>query len=113
MKSIIKFFKMSRSLTVYLQGAAPVGLAQMQFGCPGFPGGWFGFGGLGIFAGIISLIIWIAVIVGIVYLIKYLVSGEHYGGRENRSMEILRERYAKGEITKEEYESRKEDLRKM
>ncbi len=59
--------------------------------------------------GVGMLIFWILVIIGIIYLIKNSSCGS---GRkeEKRPLDILKERYAKGEIDKEEFESKKKDL---
>ncbi len=37
-------------------------------------------------------------------------SGYHRNSSDSRAMEILKERYARGEITREQYESMKKDL---
>lgn len=66
--------------------------------------GWFG---------LLHLLWWLLIIAGIVALVRWIFGG---GGRiapaprENRALEILRERYARGEISKEEYEERKRVL---
>jgi len=55
------------------------------------------------------VLFWVLVVIGIVLAIRWLVSQ----GKESRSdsaLEILRQRYARGEINKEEFESRKRDL---
>ncbi len=52
---------------------------------------------------------WVLLILGIVVLAKWLFGGAKPGGR--RALEILDERYARGEIGKEEYEQKKQDLR--
>lgn len=70
--------------------------------------GMFGFGFMWIF----GFIFWISVIVGVVILIKWLLGR---GGKEWRcfgggALEILKERYAKGEITKSQYEEMKKEL---
>ena len=57
--------------------------------------------------GILILIFWLLVIVGFALLIKYLWEGR--GGQES-SLEVLKKRYARGEITKEEYEEKKKDI---
>jgi len=56
---------------------------------------------------------WIAVIVVILFLIRRLAQSSSHRRREVRSdsaLEILRMRYAKGEINKEEFGQKKKDL---
>ena len=70
--------------------------------------------GMGWFWTIIMVVFWIAVIVGIIFLIKWLVISTGTGGRiarsEDSALEILKRRYARGEINKEEFEEKKKDL---
>jgi|Deesub1362A_J573_1020465.scaffolds.fasta_scaffold00032_4 putative membrane protein len=76
-------------------------------------GGMSGFGGWGIFNSIFMLAFWILIIVGIVFLIKYLVSQSGSGSQKTSDenlLEILKRRYAKGEITREEFEKMKKEL---
>lgn len=49
------------------------------------------------------------VIIGIVYLIQAVARGPKKEDKET-PIDILKKRYAKGEITKEEYDRMKEDL---
>ncbi len=74
------------------------------------------------------ILFWIAVVVGIVYLIRYLVArpgadrwrerptewGERGapgpGQGKSDALRILEERYARGEIDQEEFQRRKADL---
>jgi putative membrane protein len=75
--------------------------------------GWPGMIGFGAFGMIFGFIFFIAAIVGIVFLIIWLV--KRFGTATtditgNRSLGILKERYAKGEITKEQYENMAKDL---
>jgi putative membrane protein len=77
---------------------------------PGMMGGW----GMGWFGGIFMIIFWILILVGLVFLIKWLIQTTSSGkSRENggsRALEILRERYARGDIDKTQFESMKRDL---
>ena len=74
---------------------------------------WDGFGGMGwgwIGLGMIHMILfWVLVILGIAALVRWLRSspGSESGGR---ALEILKERYARGELTREQYEQMKRDL---
>lgn len=72
----------------------------------GMMGGWgFGLGWL------LQLLFFIVVIYLAVVLIKRLNVPPNFEKRENRSEEILKERFAKGEITEEEYKKMKEVLK--
>jgi putative membrane protein len=79
---------------------------------PGYMGGW---GGMGWFGGIFMIVFWILIIVGLVFLIKWLIQSTGHGkssagASSTRALDILRERYARGEIDKTQFESMKRDL---
>ena len=62
---------------------------------------------------IIMMVFWIAVIVGIIFLIRWIALStdrRHETSAGDSAMEILRNRYARGEINKEEFEEKKKDL---
>ena len=67
----------------------------------GYGGGWLGT--------IIMVAFWVAVIVGIVLLIRWLVVSTK-SGSEDSALEILKKRYARGEIDKKEFDQKKKDL---
>jgi putative membrane protein len=71
-------------------------------------------GGMGWFGGIFMIVFWILILVGLVFFIKWLIQstsrGQAGGGGGNRAFEILKERYARGEIDKAEFETMKLDL---
>jgi putative membrane protein len=63
---------------------------------------------------IAMVVFWIAVIVGIIFLIRWFIvstrSGSHTSVRGDSAQEILKMRYARGEINKGEFEQMKRDL---
>jgi putative membrane protein len=77
--------------------------------------GMMGWGwGMSWFGQIIMAAFWVAVIVGIVFLIRWVILSSRSGGsREgaaDSAIEILKQRYARGEIDREEFEQKKKDL---
>jgi putative membrane protein len=69
--------------------------------------GMWGAWGLGMM--LLMQLLWVLVIGGVVLGIRWLATQ----GRESRSdtaLEILRQRYARGEINKEEFDAKKRDL---
>jgi putative membrane protein len=64
--------------------------------------------GWGFFGGGMMIFFWIVVAVFAVLIVKAMNGREPE--RKDRSLDILKERYAKGEIDKEEFEVKKKDL---
>ncbi len=69
----------------------------------GWGGMWFGW------------IIWLVIIGGIVWAVVTIVNNnnrkqQNYFPREEDSLEILKKRYARGEINREQFEQMKQDL---
>ena len=72
-----------------------------------------GFGGMFGFGGIFMIVFWGLVIWGIYALIRGGIQAGSSGHKEeDRALSILKERYAKGDITKEEFEEKKSVLLK-
>jgi len=70
------------------------------YGPRGMMGGSWGIG---------MLVFWLIVIVGIVLSVRWM-SGQSSSRKGTLAQDILKERYAKGEINKEEFETKKKDI---
>ena len=70
---------------------------------------WWMWGAGGLVMMLMMLVFWGLVIWGIVVGIRWLVR-QGRDERPDRALDILRERYARGEIGKEEFEARRRDL---
>jgi len=78
---------------------------------PWMMGNW----GMGWFGMIFMMIFWILIIVGGIFLIKWLIQttskkGTSYPADSSEALNILKERYARGEITREEFEQMKKTI---
>jgi len=74
----------------------------------GHPMGWiWGVWGIGMM--LMMLLFWGLVVSGIVLGFRWLV-GRDRGSLRDPALEILRQRYARGEINREEFEQKKKDL---
>jgi putative membrane protein len=72
----------------------------------GWGNGWFGM--------IFMIAFWVLIIVGLVFFIKWLIQVSKGGSTTTQTgstaLEILKERYARGEIDKQEFKAKKRDL---
>lgn len=69
----------------------------------GFEGMGWGWIGLGM---VHMLLFWVVVVLGIVALLRWLAGGPP--DERSRPIDILKARYAKGELTREQFEQMKE-----
>ena len=70
-------------------------------------GGWMGFGG-----GLLMLLFWVLAAVGLVALMRWLASAgdDRDTSAEPSALELLRRRYASGEIDQATYREMKQEL---
>ena len=68
----------------------------------GLMGSGFGF--------LFMIFFWILLVWGIVAAIRWIGGNGTVANKEKSPMEIIKERYARGEINKKEYEEKKKDL---
>ena len=84
----------------------------MMWGWPNMMGGYSG--GMGWIGMILGFIFFIAIIIGIILFIIWLVKRTTHSTAEpktgSKALEVLKERYARGEITKEQYEEIKKGI---
>ena len=75
----------------------------------GMMGGW----GWGLFMPVFGILFWVLVIWGVVALVRGVGqpgSSDSPSSRLDSALDILKRRYARGEISKEEYQEKKRDL---
>jgi len=70
---------------------------------------WWAWGAGGVVMMVMMLAFWGLVIAGLVLGIRWMVH-QGRGARSDSALDILRQRYARGEINREEFETRKRDL---
>ncbi len=76
---------------------------MMKYGLEGYGWGWT------IFGSIFMILFWAAVILLIIWLYKQ-IRGPQAAAPQETALDILRKRYASGEIDKKEFEQKKKDL---
>lgn len=78
---------------------------------PGWMMGNWGLG-YGLFGWLIMVFFWILIVIGAVYFVRWLTGqgGPKVSGTEETPLEILKKRYVRGEIDREQFESMKREL---
>ena len=84
--------------------------AQSTGNWPGYWHDGWGWGHM-FFGGLMMLLFWGGIILAIVFIVRWMSGGPSQKGippeAPNKALHILQERFAKGEIDKEEFEERK------
>lgn len=68
--------------------------------------GWWGPG----FSGIFMILWWGLVILGTVTLVRWLLSLPRGGGADKSALDLLKERYARGDMDRDEFERTRRDI---
>ncbi|WP_265110003.1 SHOCT domain-containing protein [Halosolutus halophilus] len=78
----------------------------------GYGGSMMGGGGWGLFGGGMGLwgLLWMGLLLAIPLYIAYKLLDRASGENDTRPLSVLRERYARGELTDEEFEQRRKQL---
>jgi putative membrane protein len=66
--------------------------------------------GWGAWSMLVPLMFWIVVIIGLALLVQKLLVDQKREPPESRALDVLSQRYAKGEIDREEYLRRRQDI---
>jgi len=68
--------------------------------------------GWGLGGGFMMIIVWAAIILFIVWIVREMIGKKHSDKTPSSktALDILKERYAKGEIDKKEFEEKQKDL---
>ena len=69
-----------------------------------------GYGGFSALAFLFHLILLVVVIAGVIVLVKFLSQSTQHHDSTNSALDVLKRRYAKGEITKQEFDGMKKDI---
>jgi putative membrane protein len=75
--------------------------------------GWGGYGGFGygILHLVVSVVILVAVVAFVIWLVRSVAVPSHYGpARRSPGLDALEERYARGEIGRDEYLQKRKDI---
>ncbi len=97
------------SISVWLFPLAGISLAQWRNYDQGFGPGMWGWRMMGFMGPFMMIVFWIVIIVVIVLIVRWVKSSAGHAPGES-ALDILKKRYAKGEITKEEFENMKKDV---
>lgn len=104
-KILFLIILVSAPLTVFANGFGSETEGQGHMMTGSMMSGFMGFGW------IFMILFWILVIVGIIAIVKWIIHPKKDKIEDSKStLDIIKERYARGDIDKKEFEEKKKDL---
>ena len=97
------------SIISFVPGWASAQERSYDWGWGMHPMGWMG-GMWGIGMMFMMLLFWFLVIAGLILAVRWFLNDQKERRGNDSALEILRQRYARGEINKEEFDAKKRDL---
>lgn len=92
--------------TAAAQGGGSYGSCAGGFASGSMGGGWGHFGGgTGLWG-----LLWMVILVAVLLYIGYVLLDRRSDGTDERSLSVLRERYARGELSDDEFARRRKQL---
>lgn len=97
----------------FTAGATPMVAVAQEYGPHGHPHAWGdGWGGMMLFGPLMMIVFLVVAVVLIVLAIRWALGSGHASGPPGRMspLDVLKDRFARGEIDKQEYEERRRVL---
>jgi putative membrane protein len=96
-------------VAVWLFPLAGISLAQWRNYDQGYGPGMWGWRMMGFVSPFMMIVFWVVLVLIIVLIVRWIKSSTGHV-QEESALDILKKRYARGEISKEEFENMKKDV---
>lgn len=78
-----------------------------------YPMMYWGYGSMGAFSWIFMIFWWAVIVFAFVVFVRWIARNGQGGTGSKSALDILKERYASGEINKKEFEEKYKDIRNL
>ncbi len=78
-----------------------------------YPMMYWGYGSMGVFGWIFMIFWWLLIVFAFVVFVRWIARSGQGGAGGKSALDILKERYASGEINKKEFEEKSKDIRNL